>query len=314
MKLFCDKTRLKDEVMKMRYLSILFLIMSLLLSCQAEDHHKENPTVVINKESDLFLIREIGLDEPIIKDYKFEGHDDSKVIEEALKAGFVMQGSHGYKNIYSLKAFEKAYANKKPSEVSFLKLGLEGEAKKLTLIYDGDRLEVLQGLDGIVYFDDFEKALGENIVYTLTKGEQAYLLYAYPEKIEIDWVGLYIEAFEAAIRLDDALNDAMGYIAIDASNLDLTADDLERLMDYFNKYGVEVINESYQTLKEKGLLVEDYYIEGILLSVEKVLEEDKITLEVSKYKSALGAIGVSCEFYRKEGVYQLEDAYITWIS
>ncbi len=128
---------------------------------------------------------------------------------------------------------------------------------------------------------------------------------------------IYIVALESFMSLDEALNHEMKYIAINNETLiKATEADVDSVVDYFKKYGVDVINESYNTLKEKDMVIDEFYIEGVLLEIETVefLSEDKVVVEGSKYKSGLGAIGVKAILIKEDGHWILESADITWIS
>jgi hypothetical protein len=128
---------------------------------------------------------------------------------------------------------------------------------------------------------------------------------------------IYIIALESFMSLDEALNHEMKYIAINNDTLiKATEADVDTVVDYFKKYAVDVINESYKTLKEKDMVIDEFYIEGVLLEIETVefLSEDKVVVEGSKYKSGLGAIGVKAILIKEDGHWILESADITWIS
>jgi hypothetical protein len=128
---------------------------------------------------------------------------------------------------------------------------------------------------------------------------------------------IYIVALESFMSLDEALNHEMKYIAINNDTLiKATEADVDIVVDYFKMFGVDVINESYKTLKEKDMVIDEFYIEGVLLEIETVefLSEDKVVVEGSKYKSGLGAIGVKAILIKEDGHWILESADITWIS
>lgn len=133
----------------------------------------------------------------------------------------------------------------------------------------------------------------------------------------INYDEIYIIALESFISLDEGLNSEMEYIAINSETLiDATQSEIESVTDYFKKYQVDVINESYKTLDEKGMVNEGNFIDGILLEIEIVdlVSKNKIVVEGSKYRSGLGAVGVKCVLVKEDGKWILESADITWIS
>ena len=66
------------------------------------------------------------------------------------------------------------------------------------------------------------------------------------------WSDIYITVFESLMEDDKALNTDMKYIAINVEALaNATEEDIDIIFDYFEKYNVDVIDESYQTLEEK---------------------------------------------------------------
>ena len=127
---------------------------------------------------------------------------------------------------------------------------------------------------------------------------------------------MYCAALDSLIPIEEALNSDMEYIAIDIDTLEISTErQKEIIKDYFSKYEVPVIFESHESLKEKGMVIDDFYIEGILLSVEKTkITGDNAVIECSKYKSGLAAIGVRCELIFKDGIWEVESAVMIWIS
>jgi hypothetical protein len=127
---------------------------------------------------------------------------------------------------------------------------------------------------------------------------------------------LYCAALDSLIPIDDALNSDMKYIAIDINTLEISTDkEKETIKECFSKYQVPVVFDSYESLKEKGKVIDDSYIEGILLSVEKTeISDNNAIIECSKYKSGLGAIGVHVELKFEDDIWKVEVAEITWAS
>ncbi len=131
-------------------------------------------------------------------------------------------------------------------------------------------------------------------------------------------VDVYIAALDSLVNLDEGLNGGMKYISIDTSTLKhLRESNKSELLKYFQNYDVEVMDASFDELKEKGLFNEETLsLEGILLSIDdiKMASDKKIIIEGSKYRSGLGAIGVNCILEYKGDQWEVKKAEITWIS
>ncbi len=130
---------------------------------------------------------------------------------------------------------------------------------------------------------------------------------------------IYIAALDAMMGLDEALNHAMKFIAIDRSNFDdLDEPVKDSITAYFKeKYGVEVLVATLDQLKEKSLFHTDTMsLDGVLLRIEKVdfTSDKEVLVEGSKYKSGLGAVGVKSVVLFKDGKWQIKDSKVTWQS
>lgn len=137
------------------------------------------------------------------------------------------------------------------------------------------------------------------------------------QKEETDYKKIYTLALDSLISIDEGLNSDMKYIAIDTDTLEgATQEDVKSIMAYFEQYGVEVIAQSFVTLREKGMVKEGNYIEGLLLRVDKIdkITKKKAVIEVSKFRSGLGAIGVRCKLIYSKGTWELKSADMMWIS
>ncbi|WP_339323436.1 peptide ABC transporter substrate-binding protein [Paenibacillus sp. FSL W8-0194] len=128
---------------------------------------------------------------------------------------------------------------------------------------------------------------------------------------------LYSLALDAYMPIDEGLNGGMKYIAIDMSNLnDIDETDKKQILKYFGKYNVEVMEATYDQLKEKGLYDPiTMVLNGVLLRVEKTeISNNKIVVEGSKYRAGDGAIGTKVIIEYKNGKWQVSKADSTWIS
>lgn len=80
-----------------------------------------------------------------------------------------------------------------------------------------------------------------------------------------------------------------------------------------------VVFESYDSLKEKGLVIDGNYIEGVMIGVEKTeirgnLFWKKAIVDCYQWVSLTGAVGIRCELKFKNGFWQVEKTEMTWIS
>jgi hypothetical protein len=132
-----------------------------------------------------------------------------------------------------------------------------------------------------------------------------------------DMAEIYSLALDAYMPLDSGLNHDMEYIAIDMSNFE-NVDEAgkKEILKYFEKYKVEVMDATYEELKERGLYdPEGLYLYGILLRVEKTdISRSKVVIEGSKYRSGLGAIGTRVTVKYKNKRWEVTKVDETWIS
>lgn len=129
---------------------------------------------------------------------------------------------------------------------------------------------------------------------------------------------IYSLTLDSYIPLDKALNREMNYIAIDSKTLtDATKEDIQYILKYFEKYDVNVIDKSFDTLIEKGMTigVNSNDLGGILLSIDKIEKDsdEKMVIEGSKFRSGNGVIGVKTILTNNEG-WNVKESNITWIS
>lgn len=130
---------------------------------------------------------------------------------------------------------------------------------------------------------------------------------------------IYSVALDSIMELDEGLNGEMEYIAIDMSNFEgLDEYGKKEIFSYFEeKYNVEVMDATLDQLKEKGLFHEDTMsLDGVLLSIDKfvVLSNNTVPFEGSKYRSALGGIGVKGIVHYNDDQWEIKEANITSIS
>ncbi|MFP5108129.1 peptide ABC transporter substrate-binding protein [Neobacillus sp. C211] len=131
---------------------------------------------------------------------------------------------------------------------------------------------------------------------------------------------IYSVALDAIMEKDEALSSEMKFIAIDMSNFDdgLSAKDKKEIMIFFkDKYKVDVMDATFDELKEKGYYNADKMsLDGVLLRIEKMdfKLNNNVFFEGSKYRSGLGAIGVEGTAHYTEGNWQIKKLKETWIS
>lgn len=130
---------------------------------------------------------------------------------------------------------------------------------------------------------------------------------------------IYSVALDSMMDLDEGLNGEMEYIAIDMSNFyGIDDHDKKVIFSYFEeKYDVEVMDATFDQLKDKGLYhLDTMSLDGVLLRLEKfvILSNKTVSYEGSKYRSALGAIGVKGKLHYVDEQWEIKEANITWIS
>lgn len=130
---------------------------------------------------------------------------------------------------------------------------------------------------------------------------------------------IYTVALDSIMEQDEALSSDMEFIAIDMSNFEeVDESDKEEILSYFKeKYKVDVMEATFEQLKEKGLYNPDTMaLNGVLLRIEKVEFKfnNNIFLEGSKYRSGLGAVGVEITVHYKDDKWKTKEAKQTWIS
>lgn len=110
---------------------------------------------------------------------------------------------------------------------------------------------------------------------------------------ELDMVGAYKAVIDRLYNEDMALNDGIKYIAVDTSLIKNLSDEQKSiLLKEVEDYGHIVLNMSFEELEEEGYIEDLYFEEGILFKIEDIsMSNNSITMNVSKWRSGLGAIG-----------------------
>ncbi|MDA3846774.1 MAG: hypothetical protein PF505_09590 [Vallitaleaceae bacterium] len=132
----------------------------------------------------------------------------------------------------------------------------------------------------------------------------------------MDYSDIYTLALEAILEEDLALNYEMQYIAINTKTLlNASQNDVEEIMAYFTKFNIDIIDESYETLKDKDMVVQSN-IEGVLLEVTRVevISDTKVKVECTKFRSGDGAIWIEYTIVDEEGIWKIDEITMTAIS
>lgn len=163
----------------------------------------------------------------------------------------------------------------------------------------------------------FEK--GDKVKVTFT-GE---IMETYPAKVNVKNIErvnlskltqLYITLIDDVIENHDvALNHNMEYVAIDINGFtNLNEKEKQDVINHLYKYSENVYVGNYEYLKEQGLAQENAdnfpALKGILIgssNTEKI-NDDKYVVNISKYRTGLGAIFPEYEATYKEGKWSFE--------
>ncbi|MCP3773024.1 hypothetical protein NLX71_06775 [Paenibacillus sp. MZ04-78.2] len=133
-------------------------------------------------------------------------------------------------------------------------------------------------------------------------------------------VSLLTHAFEKLMDLEPSLDSKMQFISLDWQMTDWKLSEGERneLIHHFHtKYGVEILFDSYQQLKEKNKLdPKTNSLYGILLNIEKleIHSPDSVTVTGGKYRSPLGAAGMTATWKKTKDGWEIVKLSDHWIS
>lgn len=138
------------------------------------------------------------------------------------------------------------------------------------------------------------------------------------EPSEVANVEKLIIAIESTIIHNQTIRDA-SYLAIDVESINLSINEKQSLVKYFEKYNDTVILKSIGDLKRLGVF--DYFFHdiysGIVISVEGIEEitEDKAEILVSIHSGFFGGTGYKVTLELKNGKWQLTTPPdMLWIS
>lgn len=132
-----------------------------------------------------------------------------------------------------------------------------------------------------------------------------------------DTLGAYAEVIDKLYNEDMALNSDIKYIAIDTSLINNLSDEQKSsLLKDLEKYGYTVLDMTFEELEEEGYIENLYFKEGILFKIEdEPMRGKSITMDVSKWRSGLGAIGYDdLKVEYKNGKWKITKTGSAWIS
>lgn len=132
-----------------------------------------------------------------------------------------------------------------------------------------------------------------------------------------DTVGAYTTVIDKLYNEDMALNHEIKYIAIDTTLIsNLSVEEKTDLLKEIEKYGYIVLDMTFKELEEQGYIEDLYFKEGILFKIEdKSMSGNTILMDVSKWRSGLGAIGYDeLKVKYKNGKWQITNIGSAWIS
>jgi len=146
---------------------------------------------------------------------------------------------------------------------------------------------------------------------------------------EKELVDIYTIALDSFLSTKGTLNKNYDYLAIDMSSTffdNISQEAKQQILDYFkNKYNIEVMNESLNTLTEKGLATNlagsDAILKsngkwGILIGIinEKIVSETEVVIEGQWFVSPTAAEGFRTTIVFKDGQWKLQKTGIIWVS
>ncbi len=138
-----------------------------------------------------------------------------------------------------------------------------------------------------------------------------------PEKKEDNIVEAYMTVIDKLYEEDSGLNGNIKYIAIDTSKMtNLTEEGKVELLKELESYGFTVLNMTSEELENQGYIKDLYFEEGILFNIEdQPIKNNSITMDVSKWRSGLGAIGYDNLVIKyKNGKWEITKSGDAWIS
>lgn len=183
-------------------------------------------------------------------------------------------------------------------------------------VIDFNRLSGYDEVKIVTWFMDYNDFTNEYEEY-----EKQQEILKLPNKVEL----MYETIIEHIMNQDSALNHEAEYISIDVNGfvapiergngtiqdkyMGLTDEETQTILEYCKKYNRNVKNLSMKEIQEQGLFDQERMgIDGVAIyisDVEKCTENSAI-MEMTKYRSALGAIFVKYKLEYKNDVWDIE--------
>lgn len=132
-----------------------------------------------------------------------------------------------------------------------------------------------------------------------------------------DTIGAYTAVIDKLYNEDTALNSDIKYIAIDTSKIsNLSDEEKSKLLKDLEEYGYTVLDMTFEELEKEGYIKDLYFEEGILFKIEdEPVSGKSITMDVSKWRSGLGAIGYDdLKVEYKNSKWEVTKTGSAWIS
>lgn len=132
-----------------------------------------------------------------------------------------------------------------------------------------------------------------------------------------DTIGAYTAVIDKLYNEDTALNSDIKYIVIDTSKIsNLSDEEKSKLLKDLEKYGYTVLDMTFEELEKEGYIKDLYFEEGILFKIEdEPVSGKSITMDVSKWRSGLGAIGYDdLKVEYKNSKWEVTKTGSAWIS
>ncbi len=126
---------------------------------------------------------------------------------------------------------------------------------------------------------------------------------------EVDKIGAYTTVIDKLYEEDSALNSNIKYIAIDTSLIvKLSDEEKTELLKHLENYGFIILDMTFEELNEEGYIKDLYFEEGILFQIkDESIKGNSITMDISKWRSGLGAIGYDGAVVKYEnGKWEIE--------
>jgi Ca-activated chloride channel family protein len=132
-----------------------------------------------------------------------------------------------------------------------------------------------------------------------------------------DAVGAYMAVLDKLYSEDSGLNAEIKYLAIDTSKMvNLTDEAKSKLMKELDKYGLTVLDMTFEELQKEGYIEDLAFRNGILFRIEdEPMSGNKIVMDASKWRSGTGAIGYEDIVVKYSAVgWKITGMKSAWIS